>query len=89
MIDNKNLKEQSDFSDIGLLVEPNFFNYQELLGKNRRATSINACYAMTPLPTMVDFVNAKAVSGIQGICSMYINSFCLKVCLKMVPYSSF
>lgn len=51
----------------GLLVEPNFFNYQELLGKNRRATSINACYAMTPLPTMVDFVNAKAVSGIQDI----------------------
>jgi len=51
----------------GLLVEPNFFNYQKLLGKNRRATSINACYAITPLPTMVDFVNAKAVSGIQDI----------------------
>ena len=51
---------------IGLLVEPNLFNYQTLLGKQRKATSINACYAMTPLPTLVDFVNAKAVSGIQG-----------------------
>jgi len=51
----------------GLLVEPNLFNYQTLLGKQRKAASINACYAMTPLPTLVDFVNAKAVSGIQDI----------------------
>ena len=56
---------------IGLLVEPNLFNYQTLLGKQRKATSINACYAMTPLPTLVDFVNAKLVSGIQGMLCLF------------------
>ena len=61
---------------IGLLVEPNLFNYQTLLGKQRKATSINACYAMTPLPTLVDFVNAKAVSGIQGmLCHLNITKY--------------
>ena len=67
-------------------MEPNFFNYQELLGKNRRATSINACYAMTTLPTMVDFVNAQAVSGIQGNCLMSITSFCLNLCFNVYHF---
>ena len=83
------LKQQNDSSEIGLLVEPNFFNYKELLGKNRRATSINACYAMTPLPTMVNFVNAKAVSGIQGNNLMYISDVCFKSYFLMAPCSSF
>ena len=65
-----------EFLIIGLLVEPNLFNYQTLLGKQRKATSINACYAMTPLPTLVDFVNAKAVSGIQGmLCHLNIKKY--------------
>ena len=64
---------------IGLLVEPNLFNYQTLLGKQRKATSINACYAMTPLPTLVDFVNAKAVSGIQGMLCLFDKTNCLNI----------
>ena len=51
----------------GLLVEPNQLDYPKLLGKHRKATSINACYSMTPLPTLVDFVNSKYVSGIQSL----------------------
>ena len=51
---------------LGLLVEPNIFNYQKLLEVNRKAASINACYSMSRLPTLVDFVNAHAVSGIRG-----------------------
>lgn len=52
---------------IGLLVEPNIFNYKKLLEVNRKATSINSCYSLTSLPSLVNFVNAKAVSGIRGI----------------------
>ena len=51
----------------GLLVEPNQMDYKKLLGKHRKVTSINACYSMTPLPTLVDYVNAKYVSGIQSL----------------------
>ena len=51
---------------LGLLVEPNIFNYQKLLEVNRKAASINACYSMSRLPTLVDFINAHAVSGIRG-----------------------
>ena len=51
----------------GILVEPNQLDYPKLLEKHRRVTSINACYSMTPLPTLVDYVNAKYVSGIQSL----------------------
>lgn len=51
----------------GLLVEPNIFNYKKLLEVNRKATSINSCYSMSSLPSLVNFVNAKAVSGIREI----------------------
>ena len=69
----ENLFSNNQISVIGLLVEPNWFNYQKLLEKHRKATSINACYSTTSLPTIVDFVNAKDVSGIQGlVCNILI-----------------
>jgi hypothetical protein len=49
----------------GLLVEPNIFNYKKLLGVNRKAYSINACYSTSELPMIVDFVNAKAYGSIK------------------------
>ena len=51
----------------GLLVEPNQLDYPKLLAKHRKATSINACYSMTPLPTLVDFMNSDVLSGIQSL----------------------
>ena len=51
----------------GILVEPNVLNYKKLLRVNRKAYSINACYSTTGLPTLVDFVNAKALGAIQEI----------------------
>lgn len=51
----------------GLLVEPNVFNYKKLLEVNRRAYSVNGCYSTTGLPTLVDFVNAKALGAIKEI----------------------
>ena len=51
----------------GLLVEPNVFNYKKLLEVNRKAYSVNACYSTTGLPTLVDFVNARALGAIKEI----------------------
>ena len=34
---------------------------------NRKAYSVNACYSTTGLPTLVDFVNAKALGAIKEI----------------------
>ena len=49
----------------GLLVEPNRFNYKKLLGVNRKAFSINACYSTSDLPMVVEFVNADAMGAIK------------------------
>ena len=51
----------------GLLVEPNKDSYKKLLGKHRKAFSVNACYSTSKsgLPMIVDFVNAKQLGAIK------------------------
>ena len=51
----------------GLLIEPNVKSYRQLISKNRKAKSINACVSSTHRPELVSFINADGISGIKGM----------------------
>ena len=51
----------------GLLVEPNSRRFEELLSKNRKSYTINACLSIRPYPELMDFTNALGVGGISEV----------------------
>ena len=51
---------------IGLMIEPSN-NYEALLTRNRKVTSIKACLSLDRYPSVVEFMSYKGVGGIKGI----------------------